>query len=150
LSLLFLDTSALAKRYLVEIGSIWVMGLAQPAAGNVLVMADLATVEMASLLARRVREGTLPAANATLLLREFLRHAEREYLSVPQDTNVLTLARALVERYPLRALDAIQLASAQRAGSILGEPLTFIASDRNLLTAAAAANLVIDDPLGHP
>jgi predicted nucleic acid-binding protein len=150
LSLLFFDTSALAKRYLVETGTAWIVGVSQPAAGNVIIIADLATVEMASLLARRVREGTLAAGDARILLTSCLRHAEREYLSVPQDNHVLVQARTLVDRYPLRTLDAIHLASAQRSGAILNEATSFVSSDRNLLAAATAEGMSTDDPLAHP
>lgn len=57
-----------------------------------------------------------------------------------------TLAKA----HPLRALNAIQLASALRAGAILAEPITFLSSDRTLLAAATAEGLLTDDPLLHP
>lgn len=150
MSLLFIDTSALAKRYLVEAGTPRISSLTQPAAGNVIIVADVTAVEMSSLLARRVREGTLPQPSATLLVNVFLLHTESEYVSVPLDSHVLVQARALVGRHPLRTLDAIQLASAQRASTILGEPITFITSDRNLLAAASAEGLPTDDPLAYP
>jgi predicted nucleic acid-binding protein len=86
----------------------------------------------------------------TPLGNAFLLHAEREYLTVPLDSRVLAQARTLVGRYPLRTLDAIQLASAQTAGAILSEPVTFISSDRNLLAAASAEGLPTVDPLIHP
>ena len=63
---------------------------------------------------------------------------------------VLEAARFLVGRHPLPTLDALQLASAQRAVSLLGEPITFVSSDRNLLNAAAAEGFAVDDPLRHP
>lgn len=121
--------------------------MTNPEAANIIVIAAVTLVEMFSLLARRVREDTLPVANATALGNVFLLHTEKEYLTVPVDSHVLVQARALVERHPLRTLDAIQLASAQRAGTILGEAMTFVSSDRNLLTAAHAEGLLIDDPL---
>lgn len=150
MSLLFIDTSALAKRYLVETGTPWVGHLTHPSAGNVIIISDVTVIEMFSLLARRVREGTLPQANATLLLNAFLLHVENEYLSVPVDNYVQAQARALVGSHPLRTLDAIQLASAQRANGILGEPMTFVSGDRALLSAAAAEGLPTDDPAAHP
>jgi len=125
LSTLFVDTSALAKRYLIEVGSAGVRSMTNPEAANIIVIAAVTLVEMFSLLARRVREDTLPVANATALGNVFLLHTEKEYLTVPVDSHVLVQARALVERHPLRTLDAIQLASAQRAGTILGEAMTF-------------------------
>jgi len=53
LSAFFVDTSALAKRYIAEIGSSWIRGIVLPIAGNVVIIADLTLVEMFSLLARR-------------------------------------------------------------------------------------------------
>ena len=150
MSALFVDTSALAKRYLGEVGSAWARSVTAPAAGHVVIIASVTVVEMFSLLARRGREGTLAAANITLLGNAFLLHAEREYLVVPLDGRVLAQARTLVARFPLRTLDAIQLASAQTAGAILGESITFISSDRNLLAAASAEGLLTGDPLMHP
>src|SRR2546421_104043 len=55
---LFIDTSALAKRYLSEVGSTWVRSVTAPAAGHVVIIAGVTVVEMFSLLARRGREGT--------------------------------------------------------------------------------------------
>jgi len=84
LSTLFADTSALAKRYLSEVGSAWVRNVTAPAAGHVVIIAGVIVVEMYSLLARRGRDGTLAAANITLLGNAFLLHAEHEYLVVPR------------------------------------------------------------------
>jgi predicted nucleic acid-binding protein len=73
-----------------------------------------------------------------------------QHVQTRADGRVLAQARTLVERYPLRTLDAIQLASAQTAGAVLGESITFIGSDRNLFAAASAGGLLADDPLIHP
>lgn len=142
--------SALAKRYLMEAGAAWLRSMLHPTLGHVVIMSHLTTVELFSLLARRSREGSLPAAHATLLGDAFLRHAADEYLVVPVGVQVLGRARALVNRYPLRTLDAIQLASAHHAANVLGEMITFISSDRDLLAAAEAEGLLSDNPLDHP
>ena len=104
---------------------------------------------MASLLARRIREGALSRPGAATLEDAFRLHASEEYLIAPLDGRVLDAARALVARHPLRTLDAIQLASAQATGTILGETITLISGDRVLLTAAIAEGLHADDPAGH-
>lgn len=147
---LFLDTSALAKRYIRETGSTWVENLSDPSAGNVIVVAWLVEVELFSLFARRHREKALSAADLTTLQNEFLTHAETAYLVVPIDETNLTWARDLVSRYQLRALDAIHLACAVKAQAILGEPLTFISADVNQLTAASGEGFATDSPLAHP
>jgi predicted nucleic acid-binding protein len=150
LSTFFVDTSSLAKRYIPEVGSTWVISWAIPSAGNIIVLAHLTSVEMFSLPARRQREGTLAAANVATLRNNFLLHTEKEYLVYPQDNAVVARARGLTMRYPLRALDAIQLASAGEASTALNEAMTFISADNNLLSAAAIEGFIIDNPLAHP
>lgn len=150
MSALFFDTSALAKRYLNEIGSAWSHQLIQPAAEHVIIVSEILVVEMSSLLARRVREATVSAATAASLESIFLQHVNDEYLTIALQKAVLTHACAVVKTYPLRTLDAIQLASALRAGAILSEQITFLSSDRNLLAAATAEGLLVDNPLLHP
>jgi hypothetical protein len=149
-SVIFADTSAVAKRYLVEIGSAWVTGWIEPTANNVILMSELTLVEMQSLLMRRVREGTLAMHDALLLRNDFLLHVQDEYLRVHIDTLIFSLASALVMRHPLRTLDAIQLASAIYAVNILAEPVTFVSGDKNLLIAASLEGFTVDDPNVHP
>ena len=150
MSLFFVDTSAVAKRYITETGSAWVRSWAQPTTHNIIVISDLAAVEMFSLLTRRVREGTLTASNEMVLRNVFMLHVEKEYLTVPLEYSVLAQARNLVTKYPLRTLDAIQLASAIRASQLLAEPITFISAGRNLQSASAAEGFSTDDPNAHP
>lgn len=146
----FADISAIAKRYIAETGSVWVKQWADPQAGNIVVTSDLTTVEMISLLARREREGTLtPQARANLEM-DFLWHAEHEYLTVPLEPYVLIAARNSIAKYPLRALDAIQLASAVQATQLLMVSMIFVSSDQGLLAAAAAQGFSTDDPNAHP
>jgi len=149
-STFFVDTSALAKRYLVETGSNWVVSWIEPPANNVIIMSELAFVEMRSLLARRVRDGVLTPSDANALRNDFLLHGNNEYLIVLVETNVLNQAARLVDQYPLRTLDAIQLASAIQAVNVLALPMTFISGDKNLLAAAAGEGFGIDDPNAHP
>jgi hypothetical protein len=63
---------------------------------------------------------------------------------------ILTQAQRLLAQYPLRTLDAIQLASAQHAVTLLGEPITFVAGDKSLLNAAVSEGFATDDPNQHP
>lgn len=146
----FADTSALAKRYLAEIGSRWVVSWIIPSANNVIVVSELVFVEMRSLLERRVREKSLSATNAAILKSNFLLHYGNEYLPVLLDTHIVEEAARLADTHPLRALDAIQLASAIHAVNLLGESMTFVSADKNLLTAATAEGFTTDNPLAHP
>lgn len=63
-------------------------------------------------------------------------------------------ARQLANKHPLRAYDAIQLATAwlinqelQKAGK---SPLLFVAADDQLLVTAQAEGLPTDNPNHHP
>jgi hypothetical protein len=58
----YLDTSALVKRYIDEVGSNWVRTLLVQSPPPSLIVVHLAIVEMTSALARRRREGLLSAA----------------------------------------------------------------------------------------
>ena len=71
MSTFFVDSSALAKRYLTEVGSNWVIQWIEPAAGNVVIVSELALAEMQSLLARREREGAITTANSNALRSDF-------------------------------------------------------------------------------
>jgi uncharacterized protein len=146
----FVDSSALAKRYLTEIGSKWVLSWVEPGAGHVILVSELALVEIQSLLARRVREGTVQQPAAQQLRNDFLLHYRDDYLVMYLDTNILQSAGHLVNQHKLRTLDAIQLASAIQAMRILAEPMIFISSDVNLLNAASAEGFATDDPHNHP
>jgi predicted nucleic acid-binding protein len=149
LNTFYLDTSALAKRYLSEQGSSWITALVHPTAGNIIVVCDLTAVEFFSSLARRQREGTITPADALKLQKQFLTEFERQYLSVGLEEAVLSHARNLVSRHPLRSLDAIQLASAHEAISILEAPMTFVSADKNLLAIAASEGFATDNPNEH-
>lgn len=67
---------------------------------------------------------------------------------------VIEKTQRILETYPLRAGDAIQLASAITSRTIIqNADLTapiFLASDNKLLDAAIAEGFTTDNPLLHP
>lgn len=146
----FADTSALAKRYLIELGSKWVLNWIEAPAGNTIVVSELTIVEMRSVLARRMREGTLIPTNAAMLRTDFLAHVRAEYLIIYLQRNILNRAADLVDIRKLRALDAIQLACALHASQFLNQTITFVSADNNLLSAASAEGFLTDNPNNHP
>lgn len=155
MSSFFVDTSALAKRYLAEPGSAWVLSWIVPATGNVIFVSELALIEVRSLFMRLVRENKLTSADATLLYGNFLAHMQSEYIPVLINSALLMTASTLVEKYAqpsyaLRSLDSIQLACAIRADYVFGEKITMISGDNRLLMAASAEGFAIDNPYQHP
>ncbi len=77
-----------------------------------------------------------------------------EYQFVELTDAIIEQAKVLLEARPLRAYDAVQLASALSANDALqasGSPaLIFLAADNRLLDAAQAAGLAVDNPNDHP
>jgi uncharacterized protein len=150
----FLDSSALVKRYLTETGSAWVGDLADPDAHNPLIIARITWVEVLSALARRRRADKLSADDIAQIIQAFRYDLNVQYQVSELDSSLAEAAGELVGRYPLRAYDAVQLASALRAQADLsqaaGLTLTFLAADEHLLAAAQAEGLLTDNPNRHP
>jgi len=150
----YLDTSALSKRYVQETGTAWVRALISPATGHTLLTARITMVEIYSALARRKREGSVSAADCDIAAQAFTAHSATEYEFVELDLGVVALARDLLERHPLHAYDAVQLASALVANQALQAarltPLVFLSADNRLNAAATAEGLIVDNPNAHP
>ena len=53
--LFYVDSSALVKRYALELGGEWVRSLLEPSAGNSIYIAQIGAVEVAAGLSRKVR-----------------------------------------------------------------------------------------------
>jgi predicted nucleic acid-binding protein len=149
-SLFFVDSSALLKRYVPEVGTTWVRSWIELQAGNIVLIAEVAIIECVAALARRQREGTVATSAFTHLRNDFLLHASYEYLVVLVHTPILKAASELVARHPLRTLDAIQLACASESRHALGEVPIFISADTNLLQIASAEGFPVDNPRLHP
>ena len=154
MSYYFLDSSALIKRYVIEVGTAWVRSITVRSAGQTIIIAHITQAEIVSGAMRRKREGTVtaPTARAVRLLID--RHASREYKVVGLTVEVIRRAEDQLEVHPRRTYDAIQLASALASNARLItaglSPLIFVSADTRLLTAAAAEGLTTDDPHAHP
>jgi predicted nucleic acid-binding protein len=153
-SIYFLDSSALVKRYVTETGSAWIRNLADPGARNPLIITRITWVEVLSALARRQREGSLAPDDVTQAIETYRYDMNTQYQVSEMDPALAKAAGDLVIRHPLRAYDAVQLASALRAQSDLariGTPaLTFLTADDRLLAIAQAEGLRTDNPNHHP
>jgi len=146
----FVDTSALVKYYLAEVGSRWIHSMINPSAGNVIVVCELTPIEIFSTFERRVREQTITRTNLQILQTAFITDYETKFLSIELENAILIQARNLVTKYPLRPPDAIQLACALDATTTLNVPITFLCADNDLLSAAVAEGFTVDNPNLHP
>jgi predicted nucleic acid-binding protein len=149
----FLDTSAIVKRYLMERGSGWIITQTDPARSPLVYLADIARVEVAAAVTRRVRAGGLAAAAASVALANFRSDLQLQYRAVLISTPLLERAMSLAEKHALRGYDAVHLAAALEANSVgqaLGLPaLQLISADIELNSAAMSEGLAVDDPNAH-
>lgn len=143
-----LDTSALVKRYLNEAGSAYIRRLFQTP-GIIFYQTFLTPLEAASALYRRRRAGQLSIEELSLLLKSYAIHSREEYLLLPYSQSLMDTAGSLIARYPLQALDAIQLASALKLRDTLptdAPSLIFLSADDRLVTAARQEHLQAENP----
>lgn len=141
--MIYLDSSALIKKYVVEKGTSDVREFF--AGGETPWTSKLSQAEVWSTLARRRRSGDLTATQYRAIARSF----EQDWKAmavVELNDEVMGMIRNLVERHPLRASDAIQLASAIWAKRGLAEPMVFVGADTTLLKAAEAVALKVVNP----
>lgn len=156
MAIYFLDTSALVKRQVAEAGHTWVKALCRPTAGHTIVISELALVEVVSSLCRMVRETPprLSTVNRDRFIARFQQQVRRRYVVVQINRATIIRAAALCHAYPLRAYDAVQLASAlTRRDDDLAAGLPapiFICADIALLGAAATEGLLVENPSAHP
>jgi hypothetical protein len=133
---LFLDTSALAKRYVIEPGSARIDELLLRAES--LGLSVLVLPELVSTLRRLVREGRLAEAEYAALKRTILADLDDADLC---DLTPAVLERTVrcLERNPVRALDAIHVGSA-----LVYRPDLFVSADRRQLEAARNEGLAVE------
>jgi uncharacterized protein len=110
----FLDTSAAVKRQIAEPGHIWVRALCAPDAGNIIVIAEIALVEVSATFSRMARETPrrISVARRDRLIADFEDRVRRQYEVVLVTRTIYTRAAILCRVHPLRAYDAVQLACA--------------------------------------
>jgi predicted nucleic acid-binding protein len=150
----YLDTSALVKRYVDEAGSDWLRTLTALDQNALLFISRMTIVEVISAFARRLRDGSLTREEFAAARDALQGDCLDEYRVMPPTLDIVNLACALLERHPLRAYDAIHLATALDAQQFLLShsdlSVTFLSADDRLNRAAAAEGLAVDNPNLHP
>lgn len=149
----YADSSELIKRHISETGSAWVKQEFSQSSGNDVITSKLGIAEVLSGLNRRRREASISTADYTKFSKDFTAVSRFQYKMMDLTDAVLLEAQRLLETYPLRAGDAIQLASALLANAQLQSAnlpaLIFLASDARLVPAAKGEGLLADDPQNH-
>jgi uncharacterized protein len=150
----FCDSSAIVKRYVNETGSNFVDNLADLKSGNVILLARITRVEVVAAIARRLKNGSVTAADAQNATAAFQHDLTNNYFTVEITPVLLSVAMILATKHALRGYDAVQLAAAleandERIANGLA-PLTLVSADKELNTAAQAEGLNIENPNNYP
>jgi predicted nucleic acid-binding protein len=149
----YVDSSALVKRHVAEVGSTWMRQLTDPAASHDLFTVTLTAPELIAALARRTRGGHLAASLAAQAIAQFRQDWELQYQPIEPSSAIIARAMDIAEQHGLRGYDAVHAATAielhanRQAQRLL--PLTFISADQDQLRVAAGEGLLIDDPNRH-
>ncbi len=148
---LYLDTSALVKRYAIEKGTVWVRSLFVIEVENAIYLSQIGVVEVAAALSRKVRTKKLEPQEYEEALELFLTDVRnQDFHLLPIDSATTDLAIALTRRHPLRGYDAVHLAAALRLNQVLLEnklaPIGFVSDDQDLCDAASKEGLTVVRP----
>jgi predicted nucleic acid-binding protein len=150
----FVETSALAKRYIAETGSVWLRTLLDPSTGCSIYVVRVTAVEMIAAITRRERGRTLTLTDAAAARQAFRSDLATAYQVIEVTPALANRAMLLAEQHGLRGYDAMQLAAALEVHVrylAAGLPaVTCISADTELNAAAIAEGLTIVDPNTHP
>lgn len=150
----FFDSSAIVKRYVNETGSIFVENLANLKSGNLILLARITQVEVASAFARRLKGGSLSQTDADDALKLFQHDLTNNYFVIEVTKYLLDEASLLATKHALRGYDAVQLASAletnkERLSQGLLS-LILVSADTELNNVAQIEGLTVENPNDYP
>jgi hypothetical protein len=134
----YFDTSALIKRYVDDPRRREILTLLRK---NHCVVSAVLPVEVRSALRRRVTDKPLDAKRIPAVLKRLA--ADRAYwTSIEVSREVLAMAESLSGAHPLRALDAIHVASAKLfADRTASQTFTFVSADMQQTHVAEALGI---------
>ncbi|MGD8794679.1 MAG: type II toxin-antitoxin system VapC family toxin [Anaerolineae bacterium] len=136
--ILYLDASALVKRYVAEAGSAEVSAAISQAMATGTAL--ISRAEVAAALAKAVRVSALTREEAIAALQVF-RNDWADLVRIQVTEMVVARADALAWDHGLRGYDAVQLAAALVWQDALGEQVTLATFDQDLWSAAGSAGL---------
>lgn len=136
--IIYLDASALVKRYVAERGSREVIGFT--AASDAIATSLISRAEVGAALARAVRLGVLGNRAGRRAQRKFSREWP-DLVKIPVSETLVSRAETLAWDHGLRGYDAVQLAAALVWQDSIGQDVTLVTFDRQLWKSAPRAGL---------
>lgn len=107
-------------------------------------LSEVTSVEVASAIGRKIREGSFRAAVGSDIWGLFRNHWRREYRVLRLSSAVYRQAERLVFDYPIRAIDSIHIATAlEQARALDIESMAFWTADKRQARAAEAEGLSV-------
>jgi len=155
MALYYFDASALVKYNVTEPGSTWVRQLIDeqdPLSGqahHIILVAEITRVEVDAGLAVIERVGRIRRAEWDRAYHRFMSQLAHRYVIMPLSTDDFATAAHLTQQHPLKAYDAIQLATALRSHRLLADhqlAFTYVTGITPLIAAAQAEELLTDNP----
>jgi predicted nucleic acid-binding protein len=137
---LYLDASALVKRYVDEGGSRRVHRII--AESQMVATAVVSRAEVGAALAKAVRLGVLTPEAGQLSVSAF-RFEWPAIVRLPITESVAARADSLAWEHGLRGYDAVHLAAALHWADLVDAPVTMATFDRQLWGAAASVGLTL-------
>jgi hypothetical protein len=131
----FFDSSAFAKRYILEKDSPLVVSKCKEA--SEIVISAVCVVEVVSALSRLLREKMIDRLSHAEIKRSMMEEVSRVSV-VAVNEDVINRATQVVEAHAVRSLDAIHLSSA-----LLTRPDLFISGDKRQCEAARKLGLKV-------
>ncbi|MCS6805151.1 MAG: type II toxin-antitoxin system VapC family toxin [Acidobacteriota bacterium] len=146
----FCDASALVKRYIQEVGSRW---FRREVDRHTVIIAHITVVEVHAALAARYRTRTISLFSFYQARHKFADHVKCALYQIqPLTEPIVAIATALLPHHPLRAYDAVQLATALdylKMHPAVRPQFCFLTADDQLERAAIAEGLKADNPNRH-
>ena len=141
--ILYLDASALVKRYVAELGSPEVSKLISRA--RITGTSIISRAEVAAALAKAVRVDALTREEASAGLQVF-RNEWPDFVRIQVTELVTARADAFAWELGLRGFDAVHLAAASVWQDAMGERVTMATFDRHLWTVSEGVGLMAYPP----
>lgn len=149
MTLFYLDTSAILKRYKSEIGSEFVEELMERRKpGEILASSLLTAVEVFSVASRMLRGNIVSREEYDSLTSRFLADFTSHFQIGAVDNPLIVSSITVATTHRLRTADAIHLAAIQRARGIAAgaENIFVVTSDREMAEACRAESIEVLDP----
>ena len=137
---IFLDTSALAKRYVQEPGSGELAELLTSITSEIFI-STLAFVEFTSAMGRKLRNKEIAEAKVGEAIKELEEDWYEVFAKIPLEDTLAETAAAIALEHSLKGADAVHLASAKAIGAEL-----FVASDEKLIRVAKKMGMISYNP----